>query len=658
MTQSSHRLEAAFQHHLRGQLDHARAGYEQIVSQHSRHGAALHGLAMIALEDDLFEDAVKLAERAADALPEIAHVYNTLGRSYDAVGQKDKAMNAFQKAVTLKPDFAEAYHCMGVSLQSLQQYEAAIDQCRQAVTLNPQSAQAHATMAQCYHALGHASQAIDHYEQAVRLNPGFVQAHAELAQLYQAQNHLVNAVHSLEHVLTLVPDSAEVHTRIGMILRRLNRNGEARQHYLEAIRLQPEYAPAHNNLGNLLSQFSRYEDALHHYEQAIRVSDTCAENFNNLAATLIHLNRLEEAVAQCQKAITLKPEYAEAHNTLASALMKLGRYTEATNAFNRTLTLSPDYAEAHSNLAMIHLVRRAFETGWQEYEWRLKCPAFTDRYSAPQPRWDGSPFPGKTLLVHWEQGMGDSIQFIRYLPRVKALGGTVLYQDRPPLHRLFSRYPGIDQWVSTTDANMPRFDMQASVMSLPYLLGTCEHNIPSTSVYLQAEVNKINNMHAHIRPHAFNVGLVWAGSKAHKNNMNRSCDPALFQTLAQCPGIALYGLQKTEDTPVIPESLKACLVANLGEYFQDFSDTAGAIAHMDLVVTVDTSVLHLACAMGKPTWALIPFTPDWRWMLDRTDSPWYPTLRLFRQAQPGQWQPVFDAITESLTHTVGHVRSP
>ncbi|MCP4455349.1 MAG: tetratricopeptide repeat protein [Planctomycetes bacterium] len=624
MTPSSHTLETAFQHHLRGQLDRARACYEEVVSQHSHQGAALHGLAMIALEDRLFEDAVGLAERAAEALPEIAQVCNTLGRSYDATGQKDKAVNAFQKAVTLQPDFAEAYHYM----------------------------------AQCHHALGDTACAVQSYEQAVRIKPDFVQAHLELAQLYQAQNQLESAIKTLEHILTLAPDSAEVHTRTGMILRRLNRDGEARQHYLEAIRLQPAYAPAHNNLGNLLSQYSRYEDAMYHYEQAIRISDTCAESFNNLGATLIHLNRVEEAVTQCHKAIALKPEYAEAHNTLASALMKLGRYTEATDAFNRTLTLSPDYAEAHSNLAMIHLVLKYFEAGWQEYEWRLRCPGFTKRYSAPQPRWDGSPFPGKTLLVHWEQGMGDSIQFIRYLPRIKALGGTVLYQDRPPLHRLFSRHPGIDQFISTAEPNMPRFDLQASVMSLPYLFGTCEHSIPSTSVYLHAEVDKIKNMQPHIQPHAFNVGIVWAGSKTHKNNKNRSCDPALFQTLAQCPGIALYGLQKTEDTPAIPESLKSCLVANLGEHFQDFSDTAGAIAHMDLVVTVDTSVLHLACAMGKPTWALIPFTPDWRWMLDRSDSPWYPTLRLFRQAQPGQWQPVFDAIAELLDHTVRHHRSP
>lgn len=164
-------------------------------------------------------------------------------------------------------------------------------------------------------------------------------------------------------------------------------------------------------------------------------------------------------------------------------------------------------------------------------------------------------------------------------------------------------------------------------------------------------------MRRHIQSHDFNVGIVWAGSKSHLNNRNRSCDPALFQTLAQCPGIGLYGLQRPDGEPATPECLRPCLVTNLGEHFQDFSDTAGAIAHMDLVITVDTSVLHLACALGKPTWALIPFVPDWRWMLNRQDSPWYPTLRIFRQAQPGQWEPVFEAITEALHQTLQSQRS-
>jgi hypothetical protein len=337
--------------------------------------------------------------------------------------------------------------------------------------------------------------------------------------------------------------------------------------------------------------------------------------------------------------------------------MKQGRYQEAKDKFLHTIALSPQYAEAHSNLGMIHLVLGEFDSGWRQYEWRLKSPVFTQRHTYRQPRWNGTPFPGKTLLVHYEQGLGDSMQFIRYLPRVKALGGTVLYQDRAPLKTLFHKYPGIDHFVSLEETDVPHFDMQVSVMSLPHLFDTRHHTIPATTAYLKAEVAKIKHMQALIHSHDFNVGIVWAGSKVHKNNQNRSCDPALFETLAQCPGIGLYGLQRPDHEPAIPDCLASCLVTNLGEHFHDFSDTAGAIAHMDLVISVDTSVLHLACAMGKPTWALIPFVPDWRWMLDRSDSPWYPTLRLFRQSQPGQWQPVFDAVAESLNRTLQKHRS-
>ena len=657
MNASSQTLQTAFQHHINGQMNQARACYEQVLAQHERHGAALHGLAMIACAEQQFEHAVGLAEQAVEALPEIAHCYNTLGISNAATGQQDKALRAFQKAVTLKPDYAEAYQNMALSLQSLHRYDEAIDTCRKAVALDPKRAKAHVTMAECYHAQGDQAQAIHHYEEAVRIAPGLTQALSELAQLYQAQGQLARSAEALERLLKLAPHCAEVHTRAGILCRQMGRHKEAMQYYQEALRLKPGLAEAHNNLGNLLTHCNRHEEALFHYEQATQANDTYAAGFNNRAAALIHLNRVEEAVTHCRKAIALKPEYAEAHNTLASALMKQGQYPDAVDAFKHTLKLAPDYAEAHSNLAMIHLVRGEFEVGWREYQWRLKCPDFTKRYAAPHPRWGGDSFSDKTLLVHYEQGLGDSIQFIRYLPRVKALGGTVLYQDRPPLQTLFDGTPGIDQFISTRETDLPHFDMQVSVMSLPSLFGTQSHSIPATSVYLKAEVGKIKAVRPYIQSHDFNVGVVWAGSKAHKNNRNRSCDPALFQTLAQCPGIGLYGLQKPDNEPAIPESLKTTLVTNLGEHFQDFSDTAGAIAHMDLVITVDTSVLHLACAMGKPTWALIPFVPDWRWMLDRTDSPWYPTLRLFRQAQPGLWDPVFDAVTESLHHTVRIHRS-
>jgi tetratricopeptide (TPR) repeat protein len=642
---------------MAGKLAQARTCYAQVVAQDNRHSTALHGLAMIACAEQQFDQAVGFAERAIEAQPHIAHFYNTLGISYEATGQNQKALHAFQKAVTLKPDHAEAYHNMGISLQNLHRYDAAIDQCRKAITINPQLANAHVTMAKCFLALDDVEQAVHYYEQAVRINSNLVPAYIELAQLYQDQNRLECSSNALLHILQLTPNNAEVHVRAGMILRELGRDDDAMQHYVEALRLKPDFAEAHNNLGNLLGHHGHFEEALGHYEQATQANGTYAESYNNLAATLVHLDRIEEAVTQCQKAIALKPEYAEAHNTLASAFMKQGRYLEAVRKFKDTLTLSPDYAEAHSNLGMTHLVLGDFQAGWKAYQWRLKSPVFTSRYTAPQRRWDGSPFQDKTLLVHYEQGLGDSIQFIRYLPKVKALGGTVLYQDRPPLKALFDRCPGIDHFISTKEIDLPNFDLQVSVMSLPYLLGTQENTIPATTAYLKAEVHKIKCMRPHIQSHDFNVGIVWAGSKIHKNNRNRSCDPALFQSLAQCPGIGLYGLQKPDHEPAIPDCLKSGLVTNLGEHFKDFSDTAGAIAHMDLVISVDTSVLHLACAMGKPTWALIPYVPDWRWMLNRQDSPWYPTLRLFRQAQAGQWQPVFKAITESLHHTVQAHRS-
>lgn len=668
MNPPSQVLETAFQHHMNGQLDQARLCYEQVLVDQDRHGAALHGLAMIACAEQRFEQAVPLAEHAVEVLPTVAQCYNTLGISYDATGQRERALQAFQEAVTLKPDHAEAHHNMGVSLQGLHRFHDAIDQCKKAIDLKPKWVRALVTMAQCYQALEDKDRAADTYEQVMGLDPSDVASHVALAELAQELGRLDCAAETLKRLLTLLSDApsgkspgtprkADVHTSLGIVLRKMNQDEEARDHYLEALRLNPESAAAHNNLGNLLNHHKQFEEALHHYEKATQLSETFAEGFNNRAAALLNLDRHDEAATHCEHAIRLKPEYAEAHNTLATALMRQGNYHRAIETLNHGLTLDPEYAEAHSNLGMMHLALGEFDVGWREYQWRLKTPLFRKRHCAPQPRWDGRPFPGKTLLVHCEQGFGDSIQFIRYLPKVKALGGTVLYQDRPPLDALFRRFPGIDHYVNTKTENVPPFDIQVSVMSLPYLFGTEEHNIPAPDVYLKAEVDKILRLRPHIQSHDFNVGIVWAGSKAHLNNRNRSCDPALFQTLAQCPDIGLYGLQRPDGESSTPESLESCIITNLGEQFHDFSDTAGAIAHMDLVITVDTSVLHLACAMGKPTWGLIPHVPDWRWRLDGASSPWYSQLRLFRQEQPGQWQPVFEAITEALNHTLQLHRS-
>ena len=268
-----------------------------------------------------------------------------------------------------------------------------------------------------------------------------------------------------------------------------------------------------------------------------------------------------------------------------------------------------------------------------------------------QPYWDGGSFVGKRLLVHYEQGFGDNIQFVRYLPMVKQRGGTVIFEVRKPLYDLFGQIEGIDEFVEACpDGQAPRvdFDLHISPLDLPGLFETTLENIPCNIPYLCAEAEKTAYWRERVDSDSFKVGLVWSGSGLHGNDHNRSSVLRNFLPLTKIKGVKLYALQKGLAAREVKELAPEMRVINLGEEFEDFADTAGAIENMDLVISVDTCVLHLAGAMGKAVWALIPFEPEWRWMLDRKDSPWYPTMRLFRQKKRGDWDELFARVAEQL----------
>ena len=289
--------------------------------------------------------------------------------------------------------------------------------------------------------------------------------------------------------------------------------------------------------------------------------------------------------------------------------------------------------------------------GWKEYQRRYDdLDTINYPYYSKKTLWDGSSFAGKTLFVRYQQGLGDNIQFVRYLSMVKERGGTVIYETKKPLTDLLRRLGGIDELVAASCNGRPAasFDLHVSLLDLPRVFGTTIETIPSNVPYLYAYPAKVESWRNRIVRKDLTVGIVWAGGAAHRNDRNRSCTLADFAPLAEIDGIQLYGLQKGNGSKQADMSSDEIIVRNLGEEFEDFTDTAAAIENMDLVVSVDTSVLHLAGAMGKPVWALLPFAPDWRWMLKRQDSPWYPTMRLFRQKSPGCWSDVFDGVKKGL----------
>jgi len=377
-----------------------------------------------------------------------------------------------------------------------------------------------------------------------------------------------------------------------------------------------------------------------------------ASVYSNMGNALREMGRLQTAVAAHQQAIKLGPNNPEAYYNLGLALRDLGQVDQALNCFNRTITMRPEHVDCHWDRALTLLTKGRFEEGFEEYEWRWKLDRSPPRgYS--QPLWDGGALKGKTLLVHQEQGFGDMLQFARYLPMLKEKtgGATVAVEAQPELARLFAEIDGVDK-VIERGAKLPAFHAYVPMMSLARIFGTTLETIPADVPYLHAPEMETLKLPPSLEKQ-FRVGIAWAGRPTHKNDANRSCEFRHFVELLGIPSVSVYSLQKGPREADIREHGCDGLVMNAAPRLQDFADTAAVIEQLDLVITVDTALGHLAGALGKPTWVVVPFAPDWRWMLETETTPWYPNHRLFRQTEHGGCDSVFARLRKALREEVG-----
>jgi tetratricopeptide (TPR) repeat protein len=518
--------------------------------------------------------------------PSLEEAYRLVseGHSRLSSGKVELAAGYFQRAIALHPDFAEAHYNLGVALGELRQLDRA---------------------AACY-------------QKAVELNPDLVQARYNLANLYKQTGQLDLAV----------------------------------THYQKSLQIDPDHWKSLNNLGQTLRIMGRTEQALTYLRRAVRLKSDGYEAYVNLGLALIDCNELEQALDAFEKALTQRPHSAEACCNVGATLNLLGHDPQAIERYEQAIHVQPDCATAHWNRALLLLLTGRFSEGWREYPWRRKIPAMKLAYPHDhvEPLWDGSPFVGQRLLVHYEQGLGDTFQFVRYLPRVKQQGGTVLFETPQPLHGLLKGFPGIDELILSHPEARPDvpFDLHVSLLDLPGIFGTTLETIPAQVPYLYADPDKAKVWKERLKGPDLKVGLVWAGSPRHTGDRLRSCPLACLEPLSRIHGVRLYSLQKNILDAKAPDLLKEMDVTCLGQGFEDFTDTAAAIESLDLVISVDTSVLHLAGAMGRPVWALLAGSPDWRWMLERSDSPWYPTMQLFRQHKDQDWQSVIDLVLAEL----------
>jgi Tetratricopeptide repeat/Glycosyltransferase family 9 (heptosyltransferase) len=374
------------------------------------------------------------------------------------------------------------------------------------------------------------------------------------------------------------------------------------------------------------------------------------ESFYNLGNSLADNRQLDEAVTAYRQAIALRPDYLQAVANLGNALTRLGRYHEAIEIYERAIAINPDHPFAHFNMATVLLTLGNFERGWAEHEWRIKAAGSPTDWHTKFPRWTGDDLNGRRILLHSEQGRGDTIQFVRYIPLIAQRGGRVVLGCPPELGRLLRNVSGVKQLIH--GAPLPQFDVHCPLPSLPLVFQTTLLTIPSTVPYLTVDPTLSQRWRARLADdRRLKVGLAWAGSPTHGNDRNRSIMLMTLSPLLNIPGIRFFSLQVgAAGEPA--RRLPASVITDFTNELTDFADTAALVEHLDLIISVDTAVAHLAGALGKAVWVLLPFVPDWRWMLDRDDSPWYPTMRLFRQARLGDWSVPMQRMTRELTRFI------
>lgn len=494
---------------------------------------------------------------------------------------------------------------------------------------------------------GRPAEALDSLSLALRVQPENAAIHNHYGNALAALARHTEALASYDRAIELDPACADAHYNRGVTLMELDRAEAALSSYQRAIELNPTYAQAHNNLGNALSNLDRPVEALSCYERATQLNPQFTDAWTNRANLLRRLVRYEEALESSDQALRCDPGNAAAHGSRGAVLASLGRYEEALTCYRQATDLNPCLADAIWNKAIAHLSRGEFAEGWIHYEarWKVKSLGLLQRVG-PQPPWRGGELRGCTILLHAEQGYGDTIQFSRYAPLVAAMGGRVVLGVPSALRALMSSLQGVDRVVS--QGELPPFDEHCPLLSLPLAFHTDLASIPAPASYLRADEEARTRWRTRLgKPDKARIGLVWSGQVTHSNDLNRSIALEQLLPLTRCP-VEWVSLQKdirASDQSVLARTPR---IQRFGEDLTDFADTAALISELDLVITVDTSVAHLAGALGKPVWILLPYVADWRWMQDREDSPWYPSARLFRQASPKDWESVIERVQAEL----------
>jgi tetratricopeptide (TPR) repeat protein len=534
-------------------------------------------------------------------------------------GRLDEAEKLYSRALKLQRDNFDALHLLGV--------------------LNQQR--------------GKAGEAYRLIASALKVNPKSPDALSNFAMALSALKRHSEALASLDKALSIAPDHGDALNNRGNVLLELKRPAEAIAAFDAVLAKAPRHLQARINRGNALTELGRAAEALADYDGALSMAPGQPLALYNRGNALRLLGREQDAIADYDRALAAVPQHLKAWLNRGLALAALNRHQDAVASYGKVLAIQPDFADAHFNAAMSLLTIGDYGRGLAEYEWRWKRTGMTVRKDFRRPPWLGEvPLAGKTILLHAEQGLGDTVQFVRYVPQLAQMGARVVLEVPPMLKELLAGLDGVAAVIARGEP-LPPYDVHCPLGSLPLALKTGASNIPADIPYLRAAGSTLDKWRLRLEKlPSPRIALAWSGSSAHPNDRNRSLSLAQLEPLLSAPGVSFISVQRELHTGDAEALSRDPRILNLGPELNDFSDTAAVLTLCDLVICVDTSVAHVAGALGRPAFVLLPFQPDWRWILERDASPWYPAVRLFRQSAIGDWIGVVQRVRSALASGV------
>jgi tetratricopeptide (TPR) repeat protein len=595
--------------------------------------------------------AATLYRQIMEAHPDNADVRYRYANLLKDQGAFDDALTHYDAALARKSDHAHAYCNRAVVLGLLKRLPEALESYDHAIAIEPGDVIAHCNRAMVLIGLGQKDAALAGFKTAIAHEPNCFAAHFGCGALLQERQLWTEALAAYDRAIAVNPGDALTHFNRGCVLEALEQWHAALLGFERAIALHPEFALAYASRAALLQQLGRLKAALADYDRAVALNPASAKAWFNRGTVLTALDDLEASVQSYERAIALQADNAEAHLNRACTLQNMGLLPPAIEGYRQAIGINPELPEAHYNLALASLTIGDFATGWRELEWRWRAkggPIYREKRTFGPPLWLGQEdIAGKTLLLYGEQGLGDSLQFCRYAEKVAQLGARVILEVPAPLVDLCARLPGVAMCIPYGSA-LPAFDWQCPLMSLPLAFATTLETIPSSAGYLKNDPNKVAVWQERLGAKSrLRIGLTWSGNQAPGTNRKRHF--ALSSLVPHLPAGFDYFCLQTEVLRADQQTLaNAPVIRQFENLFHDFSDHAALCECMDLVVSVDTSVAHLSCGLGKRTWVLLAHVADWRWLLDREDSPWYASARLFRQDSPGDWQGVFERVAAEI----------